>query len=108
MKLMTQKSGLPANHNMTTKRRRYRCTSVRLCSTFSLSALGSFHSTAGATSNTRDTGSQVLSAPSGPSQATLTMNSSSPSDNRGETLVHSTTGDCVQVGALPAVPLRLD
>ena len=62
-----------------------------------------------APSNTRDTGSQVLSDSSGPPQATLTTNSSSlPSGSRGTTLPHSTAGDYVQVGASPAPPLPLN
>ena len=50
--------------------------SARFGSAFSLSSLSSSRSTAGASWNTYDTGPQVLSAFSNPSQATVTTNSS--------------------------------
>ena len=50
----------------------YRCTSARFCSAVNRSPLSSLRSTAGASWNMRDTGSEVLSASSSPSQATLT------------------------------------
>ena len=49
----------------------YRYMSTRFCSTFSHSAKSSFRSTVDASSNTRDTGSQVLSASPSPSHAAL-------------------------------------
>ena len=51
------------------KRSPYCCTSARFC-------LSTFRRTAGASWNTRDTGSQELSASSSPSHAALTTNSS--------------------------------
>ena len=66
----------PNNNILDYKLYPYRCTSARFCSAFSHSALRSLCSTAGASWNTRGTGSQVLFDSSSPSQATLTTNSS--------------------------------
>ena len=79
-----QKTRTSATHNLQFlpkaqydhKRNPYRCTRARFSFAFSRSALNSLRSTAGASCNTRDTGSEVRSASSSPSQATLTTNSS--------------------------------
>ena len=103
--IRNSKFGIPPKPQYYHKRSPYRCTSPRFRSILPRSALSSFRSTAVAPTNTRDTGSQVLSASSGPFQATLTTNSPSlPSGSRGTTLPHSIVGNYVQVGASPAPP----
>ena len=63
-------------YNIYHKHDPYRYTSARFCFDLSGSALSSLRKHGRRVWNTRDTGSQVLSASSGPSQATWTVNSS--------------------------------
>ena len=80
--IINSEFGTPARPQYDHKSSPYRCTSARFCSAFIRIALSSSRSTAAAPWNTRDTGSQVLSASSSPFQATLTNNSSLPPSGR--------------------------